>query len=76
MKGPIYAVRAKLPHKSPWRAILIGETPARLVESDLILNLNEPCAIADTSWIKTGKTTFPWWNGFHEEPGRSPSRWG
>ena len=23
-----------------------------------------PCAIADTSWIKTGKTTFPWWNGF------------
>ena len=60
-------VEAELPHETPWRAILIGDKLARLVESDLILNLNEPCAIADTSWIKPGKTTFPWWNGFYEK---------
>lgn len=41
---------------TPWRLVLIGETPGRLLENDfLFLNLNEPCAIADTSWIKPGK---------------------
>ena len=63
---PGVAVRANLPHDSPWRVVLIGDAPGRLIESDLVLNLNEPCAIADISWIKPGKTTFPWWNGFHE----------
>jgi alpha-glucosidase len=46
---------------------MIAEDPAHLVESDLALCLSAPCAIADTSWIKPGKTTFPWWNGFYEE---------
>ncbi len=32
-----------------------------------MLNLNAPCALADTSWVRPGKTTFPWWNGFHED---------
>ncbi|MGL4423478.1 MAG: glycoside hydrolase family 97 N-terminal domain-containing protein, partial [Gemmataceae bacterium] len=60
-------VRHALPHSSPWRVVLLGETPGHLIESDLVLALNEPCAIADPSWIRPGKTTFPWWNGFHEE---------
>src|SRR5262249_33564578 len=64
---PNVAVRAKLPHESPWRAFLIADKVERLVESDLVLNLNAPCALSDTSWIRPGKTTFPWWNGFHEE---------
>ena len=64
---PKVAVRTTLPHDSPWRVILIAEKPAKLIESDLLLNLNAPCAIKDTSWIKSGKTTFPWWNGFYEE---------
>ena len=64
---PKVAVRAALPHESPWRVILIAEEPGRLIESDLLLNLNAPCAIDDVSWIKPGKTTFPWWNGFYEE---------
>ena len=64
---PKVAVRAALPHESPWRVILIAEEPGRLIESDLLLNLNAPCALDDVSWIKPGKTTFPWWNGFHEE---------
>ena len=71
---PKVAVRADLPHESPWRAVLIADRVGRLVESDLALNLNDPCAIADPSWIKPGKTTFPWWNGFYEEPGQIPQR--
>jgi alpha-glucosidase len=64
---PKVAVRAALPHASPWRVILLGEEAGRLIESDLVLDLNEPCALKDTSWIKPGKTTFPWWNGFYQE---------
>jgi alpha-glucosidase len=33
----------------------------------MILNLSDPCAIQDPSWIQTGKTTFPWWNGYFEK---------
>lgn len=65
-------VRAALPYESPWRVIMASDRVERLVESDLVLNLNPPCALADTSWIRPGKTTFPWWNGFHEEEGEVP----
>ena len=64
---PGVAVRAGLPHETPWRVVMVADAVERLVESDLVLNLNEPCAIEDTSWIVPGKTTFPWWNGFFEE---------
>ena len=57
-------VKASAPHHSPWRVVMIADDPGRLIESNLILNLSDPCAIADTSWIKPGKTTFPWWNNF------------
>ena len=57
-------VRAKLPHVSPWRVLMIADNPGRLIESNLITNLSPPCALEDTSWIKPGKTTFPWWNGY------------
>jgi alpha-glucosidase len=66
------AVRHVLPHASPWRVIMLADRVGKLVESDLVLKLGEPCAIADTSWIKTGKTTFPWWNGFYEVGGFKP----
>jgi alpha-glucosidase len=61
------AIRADLPHESPWRVFMIADKVERLIESDLVLNLNAPCALVDTSWIQSGKTTFPWWNGFYEE---------
>ncbi len=60
------AVRTTRPHTSPWRVILLAKEIGRLVESDLVLALAQPCQIADTSWVKSGKTTFPWWNGFYE----------
>jgi alpha-glucosidase len=63
---PDVAVRHPLPHASPWRVVMLGDRVGQLVESDIVLALSEPCAIKDTSWIKTGKTTFPWWNGFYE----------
>jgi len=63
---PQIAVRATLPHESPWRLVLINNDARQLLESDTVLKLNAPSAIKDTSWIKPGKTTFPWWNDFYE----------
>ncbi len=49
-------VAGTAPFSSPWRVVLVAQSPGRLLEqNDLILNLNDPCAIADTSWIKPGK---------------------
>ncbi|HZJ21636.1 MAG TPA: glycoside hydrolase family 97 protein, partial [Pricia sp.] len=56
-------VKAELPHRTPWRVLLIGNKIGTLIESNIITNLNEPSPIADISWIKPGKTTFHWWNG-------------
>lgn len=56
-------VKEVLPHRSPWRVMLISDRIGALIESNIITTLNEPCAIKDVSWIKPGKTTFPWWNG-------------
>jgi alpha-glucosidase len=66
-KEPSVAVRHSLPHASPWRVIMVADHVGRLVESNIVLHLSAPCEIPDTSWIKTGKTTFPWWNGFYEK---------
>lgn len=56
-------VKAELPHQSPWRVMMIGKEVGTLISSNILTNLNDPCAIKDTSWIKPGKTTFSWWNG-------------
>ncbi len=49
-------VSASTPMTTPWRVITLGRTPGELLEHNyLLLNLNEPCAIVDTSWIKPGK---------------------
>lgn len=56
-------VKAKLPHNSPWRVMMISDKPGAFIESNILTNLNEPSPIKDWSWLKPGKTTFPWWNG-------------
>ena len=56
------AVKGKTPLTSPWRTIQIGERPGDLVESHLIQNLNEPCALEDTSWIRPSKYIGIWWS--------------
>jgi len=56
-------VRASLPHHSPWRVIMVSERVGGLIESNILTNLADPLMPYDWSWIKPGKTTFPWWNG-------------
>lgn len=46
--------------KTSWRTFIIGRRAGDLLESNLIVNLNEPCKIEDTSWIKPGKSVWDW----------------
>lgn len=49
-------VVCKPPMTTPWRFVMVADSPGKLLEQNsLLLNLNDPCAIADTSWIKPGK---------------------
>ena len=57
-------VSVTTPHQSPWRTIQIAAQPADLITSYLVLNLNEPNQLDDTSWIKPGKYLGIWW-GMH-----------
>jgi alpha-glucosidase len=49
---------------TPWRVIILGDAPGKLIESELIQNLNPPCALKDVSWIKPGMSAWDnWWSG-------------
>jgi alpha-glucosidase len=56
-------VKASRPHNSPWRVVMISDRPGSFLESTILTSLSAPSKIKDVSWIKPGKTTFPWWNG-------------
>lgn len=55
------AVVRRAPFHTPWRTIQISETAGGLVESRLILNLNEPNVLGDVSWFRPGKYVGIWW---------------
>ena len=57
------AAAGDTPFQTPWRVLMIADDPGRLIESNLMLNLNPPSAIADTRWIHPGKTAWDWWSG-------------
>lgn len=57
--GSGVCVMTRAPRVTPWRVLLLGAHPGRLIESNLALNLNEPCAI-DMSWIKPGTAINDW----------------
>ena len=59
LPGP---VSSRLPWTTPWRLAIVGRTLAPIVESVLVDNLNPPSEVADLSWIKPGRSTFPWWS--------------
>jgi len=59
-------VFAKTPFVSPWRTIIIAPTAGDLMLSRIMLNLNEPSKIEDTSWIQPGRYIGIWW-GMHLE---------
>ena len=54
----------KMPFSSPWRMVILTRTLPEMVASRIMLNLNEPCAIEDPSWIKPMKFIGIWW-GMH-----------
>ena len=49
------------PEKTPWRTIIVSDKAADILASKMILNLNEPCAYADASWITPVKYVGIWW---------------
>ncbi len=49
------------PFNTPWRTIIVSDDARDILSSNLILNLNEPCKIEDTSWIKPMKYCGVWW---------------
>jgi len=59
------------PLRTPWRVIMLGDSPRALVESSLVETLGAPSRIADTSWIRGGKAAWEWWNNFHAPNGKS-----
>ena len=53
--------RLQAPCKSPWRTVMVCEKATDVLASRLILNLNEPCALDDVSWIHPVKYMGVWW---------------
>ena len=49
------------PCVTPWRTVMVSDDARDILASNLILNLNEPCALDDTSWIKPVKYMGVWW---------------
>jgi len=49
------------PFETPWRTLLVEDTPGGLVTNYLVLNLNAPNQLVDTSWIEPGKYVGVWW---------------
>jgi alpha-glucosidase len=54
-------VRTATPFKTPWRTIQLADDAIGLLNSSLILNLNEPNALGDVSWVEPGKYVGIWW---------------
>ena len=71
-----YAVKRTLPFSTPWRTIQVAESPGALIESNLVLNLNEPNRLEEVSWIRPMTYAGIWWemhlgkSGWDMEGGR------
>lgn len=50
------------PFYTPWRTVILGNL-SQIVESTLVESLNPDCEVADTSWIKPGRSAWSWWSG-------------
>ena len=53
--------RMQTPCHTPWRTVIVGQDGADILASRITLNLNEPCKLEDTSWIKPTKYVGVWW---------------
>jgi len=54
-------VKTKTPFQTPWRTVQVAPSAAKLLDSTLILNLNEPNKLGDVSWVEPGKYLGIWW---------------
>jgi alpha-glucosidase len=62
--APEVLVKARTPHYSPWRVLMLGRRVGALVESNLVLNLSDPSEVKDTRWIQAGRSAWDrWWPG-------------
>ena len=50
------------PFNTPWRTVIVSDDARDMLSSNLILNLNEPCALDDVSWIRPIKYCGVWWD--------------
>ncbi|QDT73385.1 glycoside hydrolase family 97 protein [Lacipirellula limnantheis] len=66
---PEMSVVGQAPYESPWRVVLLADRAGKLLESNLLLCLNDPPppALGDFSWLRPGKTSFHWWYGAFED---------
>lgn len=62
--SPVMTTRPLL---TPWRVAIIGAELAQVVESLLVEDLNQPCELADTGWIRPGRVYWSWWAGDPQE---------
>ena len=60
-------VTGRAPLTSPWRVVLLSDHAGKLIESNLLLSLNDSPGDHDFSWARPGKTTWHWWNGTAEK---------
>lgn len=60
-KNTAYKVKRKVPFHTPWRTIQIADNAPDLIQSNLIVNLNEPNKLGDVSWFTPMKYTGVWW---------------
>ncbi|MCX8155221.1 MAG: glycoside hydrolase family 97 protein [Verrucomicrobiae bacterium] len=59
--GSVFPV-SSLPWEMPWRVIMLGGSPASIVESTLVEDLSPPSILKDTDWIKPGRVAWSWWS--------------
>lgn len=59
----------QLPAQTPWRTVIVSDDARKILASQLVFNLNEPCKIEDTSWIKPQKFIGVWWEMFTGDGG-------
>jgi alpha-glucosidase len=64
-------VESQTTMESPWRVVLLGDSAGMLLESNLLLCLNDPPK-SDFTWAHPGKTAFHWWNGEFEDDYKLP----
>ena len=54
--------KSSLPWQTPWRVLMVGDSPGDMVESSLVTHLAAPSKVKNTDWIKPGRASWGWWS--------------